>query len=636
MRRIIWCTLFLLQWPGLQAQPTAADSLKQERLRAELELLGQRDPAFLFGIDVSAAGLPLAELLRNVAKANEVNLCVRNADQQLVSCNFKNIRVTDLLEFLCREYKLNLEVIGNIVSVYPEAPLPLREPELQIRYERENDLFSCDLTNALLIRVARKIAEQTGRNLIVPQHLYDTRVSAYIHGMPLEEGVNTLAGVNGLIVEKSGEQGWLFTGREEPGTGNRGLPREFSYRPSFAASQLEVDSLGMISAMISSGNLSDIITGVCEKLQLSYYFVTPLQRNISVFVRRVDLPTFLHVLFTGTEYSWYESGGIYLFGTAGKENTGSFLTVRTLPMRYRTVDKVADLIPETLKTGTQVVVFPDQNSLILCGDQSKVTRIEQFLTSIDKSVPLVSIDVIIVDVRKSMIKEAGISMGLGDAPATTGGAFSPGVGVTLGATSINRLINSFNGFGSINLGKVTPNFYMNLKFLEENGNIELRSTPRLSTLNGHEAKLKSGETRYYKEVNTNIIGYQNPMQTDSYVWKSIDANLEVTVVPFVSRDSMITLNITLEQTEFTENNSKVDEKEPAPPGTSTRSFQSILRVRDGEMVLLGGIEKSTKNKTSTGLPFLARVPVIKWLFGSSADNKTSQKLNIFISPTIVF
>ncbi len=155
-------------------------------------------------------------------------------------------------------------------------------------------------------------------------------------------------------------------------------------------------------------------------------------------------------------------------------------------------------------------------------------------------------------------------------------------------------------------------------------------------MNGHEAKLKSGETRYYKEVNTNIIGYQNPMQTDSYVWKSIDANLEVTVVPFVSRDSMITLTITLEQTEFTENNSKVDEKEPAPPGTSTRSFESILRVRDGEMVLLGGIEKSTKNKTSTGLPFLARVPVIKWLFGSSSNNKISQKLNIFISPTIVF
>lgn len=82
--------------------------------------------------------------------------------------------------------------------------------------------------------------------------------------------------------------------------------------------------------------------------------------------------------------------------------------------------------------------------------------------------------------------------------------------MTLGAVSVNKLINSFNGFGSVNLGRVTPDFYMNLKFLEEAGDIELRSTPKLSTLNGHEATLKSGETRYYKEVSSNIIGSQTP------------------------------------------------------------------------------------------------------------------------------
>ena len=80
---------------------------------------------------------------------------------------------------------------------------------------------------------------------------------------------------------------------------------------------------------------------------------------------------------------------------------------------------------------------------------------ERFLESIDQSVPLVTIEVLIVDSKKSVIHEVGIEAGIGkDGPATTAGTLSPGVNMSLSATSINRLINSFNGFGSINLGRL--------------------------------------------------------------------------------------------------------------------------------------------------------------------------------------
>ncbi len=83
-------------------------------------------------------------------------------------------------------------------------------------------------------------------------------------------------------------------------------------------------------------------------------------------------------------------------------------------------------------------------------------------------------------------------MGVGAKPSVSGGVISPGIDFSLSAASVNKIINSFNGFGSMNLGKVTPNFYADLKFLEDAGKIILRSTPRLSTLNGHKAVLKSG------------------------------------------------------------------------------------------------------------------------------------------------
>ena len=100
----------------------------------------------------------------------------------------------------------------------------------------------------------------------------------------------------------------------------------------------------------------------------------------------------------------------------------------------------------------------------------------------------------------------------------------------------------------MNLGRVTPNFYLSLKALEENGTIRLQSTPKLSTLNGHEATLTSGEKQYYKEIQNNYYGTQNPIQSESYTWKSVDANLSIKVTPYVSEDRHLTLEIEFEQT----------------------------------------------------------------------------------------
>ena len=168
--------------------------------------------------------------------------------------------------------------------------------------------------------------------------------------------------------------------------------------------------------------------------------------------------------------------------------------------------------------------------------------------------------------------------------------------------------------------------------LEEAGKIVLRSTPRLSTLNGHKAVLKSGEVKYYKESQVNIIGTQNPLQSESYLWKNVEADFILDITPYVSLDSTITMTINLSQDEFTATDQ--DDKY-APPGIATRSFNSIIKVKNREMVLLGGIEKNIRNNSSRGLPFIARVPVLRAIFGKTNKQKTDSRLNIFIRPTIL-
>lgn len=305
--------------------------------------------------------------------------------------------------------------------------------------------------------------------------------------------------------------------------------------------------------------------------------------------------------------------------------------VSVYPMKYRTVDNVLDIIPAELKQGVEIRIFHDLNSFVISGESGRCDSITAFLDEIDRSVPLVSIDVIIVDATTNTSRTTGLGIGVGSSETQSRGTASPGLDVTLNAESLNRILASFNGLGSINLGPVTSLFYADLQLLEEAGKITLRSTPRLSTLNGHKATLKSGEVKYYKESQVNIIGTQNPLQSESYLWKNVEASFVLDVTPHVSQDSTITLDINLSQDEFTAN----DDEKYAPPGISKRSFTSIVKVKDGEMVLLGGIEKNLLDNSSKGLPYVARVPVLRSIFGKNRRVKTDSRLNIFIKPTVI-
>ncbi len=612
-----------------------ADSLRLERIRTQLDALAAGDPAYGEAIDISVGKMSLSEMLRNVAKVGNVNLSVKGAESMQVTVNFSRARITDLLYFLCKEYGLDIDIVGNIIAIkpLPTTPVPPKIPDVSYAIGRG---LSYDLSGDKLIDVVKRITALTGTNIVVPQGLYAKQVSGFVSDMPMDEAIGTFASVNGIEARKEKNGVWEFSeppvqAGGQPGQAARYAPA-YSRTSVFGPNQLSIDSLGLITAQIGRGNIQDIVTDLCEKQQLNYFFVAPVSGQTSIYVRQVTFETLLGVLFAGTQNSYYVENSIYMFGQQGGQGgQGGLTAARVIPLANRSVAKLDEVIPDILKQGLQIKVFPDLNSIIASGDQRQALRVEAFLRSIDKRVPLVTIEVIIADVTKSDIKEAGIGMGLGEAPvAKTTGTLSPGVNMTLNANSVNKLINSFNGFGSINLGKVTPDFYMTLKFLEDHGNITLHSTPKLSTLNGHEASLKSGEKQYYKEIINSYFGSQTPIQNESYTWKDVEANLNIKIVPFVSADKHITLDIEIEQSEFT---TRVEKE--GPPGTSTRSFKSQIRIQNEEMVLLGGIDRNSVNKTSSGLPYIARIPVLKWLFGNTTDNKTDHKLNVFIKPTLI-
>ncbi|WP_442267059.1 type II secretion system protein GspD [Tenacibaculum sp. ZS6-P6] len=354
--------------------------------------------------------------------------------------------------------------------------------------------------------------------------------------------------------------------------------------------------------------------------------------------------------FSGNQGSYGNQGGIIngnnsfnspnSFGNPNTRSQGFNQNRRQINQRNQEsssnynnkVDALLNIVPKGLLTDLDVKIDKELNSFIVAGDTQKIDKFRRFIKKIDKPIPVILIEVMILEVNKSSTVNAGVELGLADTPVNDSGQLFPSSEVTLGAKTLNKIIGGFNGFGSLNVGRVVPNFYAKIQAMESNGNIKVRSTPKLATLNGHEAVLSNGARSYYAVVRRDIIGTQNPQTTEIRNYVPIDADLSISIKPMVAGDNQITLSINVLQSSFNESN-RIDAE--APPGINSREFTSIIRVKDQDIVILGGLEENLKNDSGSGVPLLARIPVIKWLFSKKTRIDSKKKLSVLIKPTII-
>jgi type IV pilus assembly protein PilQ len=74
---------------------------------------------------------------------------------------------------------------------------------------------------------------------------------------------------------------------------------------------------------------------------------------------------------------------------------------------------------------------------------------------------------------------------------------------------------------------------------------------------------------------------------------------------------------------------------PAGPSIDRREATTQVIVRDGETMVIGGVIVDTHNNNVQGVPYLARIPVVGWLFKNKSEAVAKQELLIFLTPTIV-
>lgn len=619
---------------GVHAQTDPVEFDKQ------LTELAKTQVGLLQKVQVNVSGITLSDFITAIAFEHNLNVSVDDQLKAIVVNNFYDALVKDVFVFIVKKYELETEVIGSIIVFKPKAikepePIVILPKDILVNYKSENQFLSLDLKKDTLSRVAETITKKSGRNVVLAPNIKDKVVSVYIENRPFDEVLDMMCRSNGLKMTKDAN-GFYYIELDEQTTTNNSTnsgrggntqtgnvsTTNLSIRISSTDDQkLDVEAL--------NAPIKDIISQASNQLGEHYFMYDVPEGNATLKVKNVSFTELLAHVMNGTDYTFKKSENYYLIGN---RKTEGLRAVELVQLENRTIESVLEIIPKELVSDIEIKEFVELNGLILSGSYLKIEELKTFLQSVDQVVPMVQIDIIIVFSKKSSQLGTGINAGVGDQPVVTNGNIFPGLDVTMGAETVNGLIQAFNGFGIINIGAVTPNFYLSLKALESNSVIDIASTPKISTLNGHEATFSVGETSYYREevvnVQPNISGGS---VISNKVWKSTDANLNITVKPFVSADEYVTLEIKVEQNDF------AGKEDPsAPPNKTTQTFESLIRVKNGEMILMGGLEKDSKEDSGEGTPFLSRVPGLKWLFSSRNKNKEKSKLHIFIRPTVTY
>jgi general secretion pathway protein D len=178
-----------------------------------------------------------------------------------------------------------------------------------------------------------------------------------------------------------------------------------------------------------------------------------------------------------------------------------------------------------------------------------------------------------------------------------------------------------------------------LKLLETFGNVKVLSSPKISVLNNQTALLKVVDNLVYFNIKSEqvavAIGAQQPQPTLTATPLSVAIGLVMSVTPQISESGSILLNVRPTITRLLSYKPDPTLAANTVPQIQTREMESMLRLTDGEIAVMGGLMSDEINNNTDAVPGLSRLPGIGTFFTSRNDVSTKRELVIFLKPVII-
>jgi general secretion pathway protein D len=309
--------------------------------------------------------------------------------------------------------------------------------------------------------------------------------------------------------------------------------------------------------------------------------------------------------------------------------------------------KVLNRPSDTYKA-TPPIINKNAGLITVTATSKQLKRFKNYLQKLQDKVKLqVLIDVQILAVTMSEGKSTGIDwkqlyalqnveVGLQHLDTKNVGTFTS----TNGAVDITTTAaNALNGAANLVSIKTSGKLNEIIKFLKTQGDVNSISNPKVLTLNNQPALITAGTEYFYQiKSSTNQQGSGGGLAatTQNNLIQSVFAGVLLTITPEISDDKTITLKINPSLSETTTDISQtVNTGREMPPDLNRRQLSSVVTVKDGNRIILGGLINTKNSTRSNKVPLLGDIPVISYLFKYEETVKETQELVIIIEPHII-
>ncbi|MFP4129577.1 MAG: pilus (MSHA type) biogenesis protein MshL [Halorhodospira sp.] len=287
---------------------------------------------------------------------------------------------------------------------------------------------------------------------------------------------------------------------------------------------------------------------------------------------------------------------------------------------------------ESLPGGASVVASPAAGTLAVRATPSALAQVERFMERLQRNLNRqVVLEARIVEVELNDDFKAGIQW---EAIGSDGGR---DLRAELDSGAVGQGSEGTFGLDVISQGS----FDAALNALERQGDVQVLSAPRVSTLNSQKALIKVGTDAYFQtdvDIDTQIQDNETLTEVDP-TFDPFFSGIALDVTPSINEGDWITLHVQPSVTQVTEVPRSVETGEDVAEfqlaESDVRQTDSIVRARDDEIIVIGGlIEERTEQETQR-VPLLGRIPLLGWLFANERQETEQVELAILLRPRVV-
>ncbi len=306
--------------------------------------------------------------------------------------------------------------------------------------------------------------------------------------------------------------------------------------------------------------------------------------------------------------------------------------------------------------GRSVTLNPGAGVIVVRATPAEMRQVTDYLRAVQLTIERqVMLEAKIVEIKLSQSAQTGVNWALfrGIQSGNKAGAIGAAPGVTLrnsgnlvnSEATINpgsSVVTDTLGRGFYGLAFQSANFAALLSFLESQGDVQVLSSPRIATLNNQKAVLKVGSDELFvtNVTTTQTSSGSSTTSSPSLTLQPFFSGIALDVTPQIDESGTVMLHVHPTVSVVSEKEKTIDlgtlgsYKLPLA-SSSINETDSIVRVRDGQIVAIGGLMQQDSMIDRSGVPVLSDLPGVGGLFRYKASSNNKHELVILIKPTVI-